>query len=76
MTDMAIGNSPYFGAGMSMGESRARDKAYEAYLERVKSQSAQDPRDEATQADPRMATPVPQQPMPVADYIPNWIRYR
>ena len=73
LKDAAIGNSPYFGMGMSMGDSRARDKAYEAYLERVKSQSAQDPRDEVTQADPRMATPVPQQPMPVADYGPKLV---
>ena len=73
LKDAAIGNSPYFGMGMSMGDSRARDKAYEAYLERVKSQSAQDPRDEVTQADPRMATPVPQQPTPVADYGPKLV---
>jgi hypothetical protein len=73
MRDMGIGNSPYFGAGLSMGESRARDKAYEAYLERVKSQSAQDPRDEVTQADPREATPLPQQPTPVADYGPKLV---
>jgi hypothetical protein len=75
MVTQAFVTSPYFGE-FPTGGIGVMDQAYEAYAKRMgfdPSSSFTDPRDEATQADPKMATPLPQQPTPVADYGPKLV---
>ena len=75
MVTQAFVTSPYFGE-FPTGGIGVMDQAYEAYAKRMgfdPSSSFTDPRDEATQADPKEATPLPQQPTPVADYGPKLV---